>query len=105
SQALGLSLADYQRLDRAVAIRHAEYDYVAAAYLGDQLLVGTWLTHCDGRLTMERQFQILRAEDGAVVLRGRWQLVSIGISSGKVQRMPREFAEIYGPAVVRSVQS
>jgi acyl-CoA thioester hydrolase len=100
SEALGLSLADYRRLDRAMAIRHAEYDYILPTAAGEALLLGTWLYSTDGKLNMERRFQLLRASDGATVLRGRWQLVCIEISSGRARRMPQEFCDGYLPAVV-----
>ncbi|HEX5344588.1 MAG TPA: acyl-CoA thioesterase [Duganella sp.] len=100
SAALGLSLADYRRLDRAMAIRRSEYDYLLPTAAGEQLLLGTWLVATDGKLNMERRFQLLRASDGATVLRGRWQLVCIEISSGRARRMPAEFCDVYLPAVV-----
>lgn len=100
SQSLGISLADYQDLNRAMAIRHSEYDYVLSAYEGEDLLIGTWLVASDGRLSMERRFQIVRANDASIVLRGVWHLVCIEISSGKPRRMPAEFLSCYGPAVV-----
>ena len=100
SEALGLDLADYRRLDRAMAIARAEYEYLLPTGLGDELLLGTWLSATDGRLTMERRFQLVRAGDGATVMRGRWQLVCIEIGSGKPRRMPPEFCDVYLPAVV-----
>lgn len=100
SQQLGLSLADYRRLDRAMAIRRADYDYLLPTMAGEQLLLGTWLYSSDGKLNMERRFQLLRASDGVTVLRGRWELVCIEISSGRARRMPAEFCAIYLPAVL-----
>ncbi|MFN3304759.1 MAG: acyl-CoA thioesterase [Roseateles sp.] len=100
SEALGLSLADYRRLDRAMAIREGHYDYLLPSFEGEALVLGTWLTASDGKLTMERRFQLKRASDGATLVRGRWQLVCIEISSGKPKRMPPEFLAIYDAAVV-----
>ncbi|MBB5048850.1 acyl-CoA thioester hydrolase [Rhodopseudomonas rhenobacensis] len=100
SEALGLSLQDWQRLDRAVAIRRGEYDYLLPSAQGDALTLGTWITASDGKLTMERRFQLLRPRDGAVIMRGRWQLVCIEISSGRPRRLPPEFLQVYGPAMV-----
>lgn len=100
SEVLGLALADYRRLDRAMAIRAAHYDYLLPSFEGEALLLGTWLTACDGRLTMERSFQLRRASDGATLLRGRWVLVCIEISGGRPKRMPMEFLAAYGAAVV-----
>ncbi|PZP36687.1 MAG: acyl-CoA thioesterase [Roseateles depolymerans] len=100
SDALGLTLADYQRLDRAMAIREGHYDYLLPSFEGEALLLGTWLTASDGKLTMERRFQLRRVSDGATLLRGRWALVCIEISSGRPKRMPAEFLAIYEQAVV-----
>ena len=96
---LGLGIEEYRKLDTAMAIRHAEYDYISAAYLGDKLLLGTWLTFSDGRLQMERRFQLLSERDGACLMRGSWKLVSISMSTGKPKRMPREFVSQYGQAI------
>ncbi len=100
SESLGIAMSDYQRLDRAMAIRHAEYNYVLAALEGENLTLATWLVACDGRLTMERRFQLIRDTDQATLLRGRWQLVCIEISSGGPRRMPPEFIQTYVPAIV-----
>ena len=100
SEALGLNLADYQRLDRAMAIRRGEYDYLLPTFVDEQLRLATWLLASDGKLTMERRFQLVRASDGATVLRGRWDLVCIELTSGRARRMPAEFCEIYLKAMV-----
>lgn len=95
SEARGLSLMDYQRLDRAMAIRRGEYDYLLPTALDDDLTLGTWVFAGDGKLTLQRRFQIVRNLDGATVVRGRWDLVCIEISSGRVRRMPQEFCQVY----------
>ena len=100
SETLGLALADYRRLDRAMAIRRSEYEYILPTAAGDALLLATWLCASDGKLAMERRFQLVRESDGATVLRGRWDLICIEISSGRARRMPPEFCDAYLPAVV-----
>ena len=100
SEALGLGMADYLRLDRAMAIRKAEYDYVLPSLQDEALTLGTWITASDGKLTMERRFQIVRNSDQATILRGRWDLVCIEVGSGKPRRLPPEFCQIYLPALV-----
>ena len=104
SEALGLSVEDYQRLNRAMAIRHSEYDYMMASYEGEALLLGTWLTKSEG-INMERRFQLVRERDGQTILRGIWRLVCIEISSGKPKRLPPEFVQTYGPIVVSVTDS
>jgi acyl-CoA thioester hydrolase len=97
---LGLALADYRRLDRAMAIRRSEYDYILPTAEGDELTLATWLCDSDGKLTMERRFQLIRDSDQATVLRGRWDLVCIELSSGRARRMPPEFLDAYLPQIV-----
>ena len=100
SEALGLSLADYRRLDRAMAIRRGEYDYLLPTTQHEELTLATWLTASDGKLTMERRFQLVRNVDQITVLRGRWDLVCIELGSGRVRRMPPEFCQVYLAAIV-----
>ena len=100
SEALGLSLDDYRQLDRAMAIRRGEYDYLLPTALDEPLVLGTWLVAGDGKLSMSRRFQLIRESDGATVLRGHWDLVCIEISSGRPRRMPQAFLDAYMPVVV-----
>ncbi len=95
SKSIGLDISDYQRLDRGMAISRGEYDYLLPCSLGDKLILGTWLTASDGKLTLERRFQLVRELDHATVLRGRWKLVCIELSSGSARRMPLEFCQVY----------
>ncbi|MDP5208125.1 thioesterase family protein [Microbulbifer sp. 2205BS26-8] len=99
STALGLDVTNYQQLDRGMAIRQSEYDYILAAREGDELIFGTWLTDVEGCLKVIRRFQAFRAADGAEVLRARWRMVCIELSTGRPKRMPAIFKKIYGSAV------
>ncbi|WP_373080123.1 acyl-CoA thioesterase [Zhongshania sp.] len=100
SLALGLNLDDYRELDAAMVIRRADYDYILSAYAGEECVMGTWLTASDGKLVMERQFQLVRKIDSKTLLRASWQLVCIRMSNGKPRRMPPEFNRRYGDAVI-----
>ncbi len=98
--ALGLGAETYRELDRAMALTRAEYDYIRSTHLGDELVVGTWITQWDRRMTMERQIQIVHAQRGETVLRARLEFVCIEISSGKPKRPPKAFLDGYLPAVI-----
>lgn len=97
SAALGLTIADYRRLNRAMAIRSARYDYLVPTAAGEQMSLATWLTREDGKAGLERHFQLVRDRDNVMVLRGAWSLVCIEISSGRARRMPAEFVAAYLP--------
>ncbi|PVZ16179.1 MULTISPECIES: thioesterase family protein [unclassified Pseudomonas] len=99
SQRLGLDLAEYRRLDRAMAVVRHEIDYLASAYEGEQLLMGTWIVDWDEKLRMNRRFQLLRPTDGTTLLRAQTTFVCIELSTGKPKRMPPEFIEGYGAAI------
>lgn len=100
SESLGLDLDSYRQLDRAMVITRSEFDYLAASRLGDNILVATWLTACNGRLSLERRFQVQRVSDSTTLLRGRMKFACIDLSLGKPRRMPAEFLDAYGDAVV-----
>jgi acyl-CoA thioester hydrolase len=98
SAVLGLDESDYVELRRAMAIHHAEYDYVKACFAGDQIQAGTWITRCDFKLTMERCFQFMVS--GETVFRGSWQLICINLDNNKPVRIPGRFIEVYQHAVL-----
>ncbi|MBL6750100.1 MAG: acyl-CoA thioesterase [Nevskia sp.] len=99
SQQLGLGFSDYERIGCGCVARRHELDYLAPTFAGDELLVATWIAENDGRLSMWRGYQIIRASDGRTVLRGRTHWVCVDLASGKPRRQPPEFVVAYKPAV------
>jgi acyl-CoA thioester hydrolase len=95
SAALGVPLEDCVRLRRGMAAVRTEIDYLLAAVLGDEVQVATWIVGGDGRLRVERRFQIRRPADGAMLAKARTQYVCINLDSGRAARMPPQFAEAY----------
>jgi acyl-CoA thioester hydrolase len=100
---LGLDIERYRQLDRAMAVLRHEIDYLASAYLGQRLQVATWIVQSDQRLKMDRCFQLVRPQDGVTLLRARTTFVCIELSSGRPKRMPPEFIEGYGAALLTPV--
>ena len=100
SVSLGLDIDSYRSLDRAMAITHSEYHYLQASREGDEITAATWIVNWDRRLTMQRRFQLVRASDGVTLLRGGMRFACIEISSGRPRRLPTEFVEGYGVAVL-----
>ena len=97
---LGFGWEAYQRFQRALAIRRTEVDYLGACYAGDELILGTWITGCDGRLHSERRFQLLRADDDRTMLRAKVTYVCIDLATGKPRRMPPEYRAFHEDAMV-----
>jgi acyl-CoA thioester hydrolase len=100
SAALGLSLQQCVEMRRGMAAHHTEIDYVRAALLGDQVLVGTWIVGTDSKLRVDRRFQIRRAADGETLARARIDYVCINLDSGRASRMPESFQRSYVPTKV-----
>ena len=90
SKQLGLDIERYKELDRAMAITYSEYRYLQASNVGDKIKIGTWIVSWDKKLTMKREFQIIR-EDGSTLLRGAMHFACIEISTGRPRRLPKEF--------------
>lgn len=104
SESLGLDLEHYHQLNRAMVITRSEFDYLKASRLGDRLVLATWIVAWDGRLTMERRFQIRRPADDQTVLRARILFACVDLANGKPRRMPAEFTERYGAVIVSAGQ-
>lgn len=95
SAALGLPLESCTDMRRGMAARRTEIDYLLAALLGDRIEVATWIVSTDGRLRVERRFQVRRAADGATLARARTDYVCINLDSGRAARMPDAFMSNY----------
>lgn len=95
SATLGLDITDYQRLDKGMALHKAEYEYFLPSHAGEELIVGTWLIDGDKKLRLERQFQINSREKGNCIMRGKWSLICVTLSTGKATRFPKEFLDSY----------
>lgn len=96
SKHLGLGFAEYQALDRGMAVLRHEIDYLASAYADEALEMATWIVSSDQRLKMDRLFQLVRVADGVTLLRARTTFVCIELSTGRPKRMPPEFIKGYG---------
>jgi len=80
--------------------RH-EIDYLAETFLGDELLVATWLSAC-GRAGHERRTSILRrgpagADEPVCTARSRWVLVDL--ASRRPVRVPDDLRAALGPVL------
>jgi acyl-CoA thioester hydrolase len=91
SAALGLPAGDCIRERCGMAVWRTQVNYLAPAFEGDALAVGTWIVHADGRLRVARRFQILRPADGKTLLRALVHYVCIDLDTGRPRRMPATF--------------
>lgn len=95
--ALGVSQQDCLALRRGMIVWRSQMHYLAPAFAGDALEVSTWIVFSDGRLRVDRRFQILRPADGRTLLRALIHYVCADLDSGRPRRMPPVFAQRYRP--------
>lgn len=97
---LGLGFAEYQALDRGMAVLRHEIDYLASAYVGETLEMATWIAYSNQRIKMDRYFQLRRVADGVTLLRAKTTFVCIELSTGRPKRMPPQFVKSYGAVML-----
>lgn len=96
SAALGVPLERCVALRRGMAAQRIEIEYLRAAVRDDVVQAATWIVSTDGRLRVERRFQVRRIADGETLARARIDYVCINLESGRAVRMPEIFARAYG---------
>ena len=104
SNALGLSIEQYQAIDRGMAIRTHALQYHQPLHLSEQVHCATWITQCDGKATLTRQFEMYSEQKSTIVFSATTEFVCIALSSGKIRRMPELFRDAYLPAVIAPEQ-
>ncbi|CAM3736385.1 acyl-CoA thioesterase [Parendozoicomonas haliclonae] len=95
---LGAPWESWRDAGAAMATVRTEVDYRAAAYAGDLLYIGTWLTGGD-RLRMTREFQIIRASDSKTLLTAKLDYVCISLTTGKPVRKPPALEQAHQQAM------
>jgi acyl-CoA thioester hydrolase len=93
SIARGLGPEVCRKLNRGMAVWRTQLHYLRAALEGDAIEIGTWPVFNDGRLRIDRRFQVRRSADGATLLRGLIHYVCIDLGTGRATRMPPEFVK------------
>ncbi len=96
SNAVGFDVAGYKRTGGVFVVREHRIEYLASAYLGDELVAYTWPVKLE-RASAERRHEIRRAADQKVIARG-WNLwVFVSFESGRPMRIPPEVIEAFDP--------
>jgi acyl-CoA thioester hydrolase len=95
SEAVGIPESRCLEIQRGMAVRNLNVDYLAACYEGDRILVADWLVANDGRLRATRRFQLINATRGQVAMRAEVLYVCMNLATGRPVRMPVEFLEAY----------
>jgi len=97
STALGLSPEACIGGRKGMAVWRTQVHYLAPAFAGDRVQIGTWIVGSDGRLRVSRRFQVRRAGDGRTLVLALVHYVCIDLDTGRARRMPAEFVARYRP--------
>jgi acyl-CoA thioester hydrolase len=76
SAAVGLTWDRYRELGAAWVVRRHEIDYLGSAYLGDQLVVRTWIADT-ARATSIRNYEVLREDRCLVRATTTWAFINL----------------------------
>lgn len=82
-----------RHLNRGMAVWRTQVHYISSAYEGDVIQIATWPVFNDGRLRIDRRFQVRRVSDGQTLLRALIHYVCIDLETGRAKRMPPEFTK------------
>ena len=100
SNALGLTFKDYQDHDRGMVIRRHEIDYLMPCHIDDEIVCGTWITFCDNKLNLVREFEFYCTRRQKKVFAAKTEFICVSLSTGAPKRMPEHFKHIYGKACI-----
>lgn len=96
SNSIGLTFQDYQKLNRAMVITKHELHYHLASHLHDELACATWITECDKKFRLSRQFQFINIKTNKTVFSAKTDFVCVCLEKGAPKKMPKEFMLVYG---------
>lgn len=88
-----------QKLGKAMAITHTEMSYLHASYADEELILATWITRSDFRLTSERAFEIFRLKDLNKILTANMKFACIDLKTGRASKMPLELQDAHRNAI------
>lgn len=98
-ESLGMDWPLHERLSRAMAITRTEIDYLASSYKDDELLLATWISSSDQRITSSRRFQLVRLSDHKTIIKAQSFYACIDLKTGRPARMPKEFIDVHRQAL------
>jgi acyl-CoA thioester hydrolase len=95
SESVGYDLKKYFEDGAAFVVRRHELDYLAPAFLGDELIVETWIADFAGAKTT-REYKIIRASDQKVIVEAKTLWVYVNLRSGRPTQIPESIITAFG---------
>lgn len=95
AKSVGINQGLQKKLNRILAVYENCMQYQASCYLGDELMIATWIGEQQGCCRRKRHFQIIRKLDGKTVFTAEATYVCIDLMEHKPKRIPQEFIKPY----------
>lgn len=97
SDSLGFTMEKFLSMNQCFVVRRHEIDYLAPAFLEQELEVQTWIEDIKGSRSI-RSYQIVRKKDGALLMRAQTVWVYISLETGKPLQIPEHVHSIFEAA-------
>ncbi|MDX1351909.1 MAG: acyl-CoA thioesterase [Thiomicrorhabdus sp.] len=95
AKSVGITHEKQRQLNRIMAVYENCMQYHASCYLGDELLIATWVGKQKGCCLRQRHFQIIRQSDQKTVFTAQATYVCIDLTDHKPKKIPKEFIQPY----------
>lgn len=99
SAALGYSVSKFLEGGGVFVVRRHELEYLRPAYLGEELIIETWLADFEIMKTT-RKYRIKRKADGKTILTASTLWVYVDFKSGRPTEIPQSIFETYRPYLI-----
>lgn len=101
SSALGFTIEKYLSDGACFVVRRHEIDYLAPAFLGEELILETWVK--DMRSTKStRVYRIKRLRDDKTLIAAETLWVYINMTNGRPIEIPNRVTEVFAPYIQES---
>lgn len=88
SSACGLTLEKYLASGACFVVRRHEVDYLAPAYLGEKLIVETWIKNMHAKKST-RAYRIIREHDNTIVVTAETLWVYVDLKTARPTEIPQ----------------
>lgn len=94
STALGYGIEVFVKSDECFVVRRHEVDYLAPAFLGDDVVVETWIENMKLKAST-RVYEIKRVRDQKILVTAKTIWIYIKLSTGKPIEIPARIVESF----------
>lgn len=94
SSSVGFTLQNFLKDNACFVVRRHEVDYLAPAFLNEELVVETWITDMKEKKST-RVYHIKRKIDGRTLIRAQTLWVYIELAGGKPVEIPKKIIDAF----------